>query len=462
MGYAVGMREQMKKTDLSGGSVTRTLLQFALPMIAGNFLQQLYNIADTLIVGRVLGPDALAAVGSAYTLMTFLNSILIGMCMGGGALFSFYYGKNDLPAMRQRMRTAFLTAGLTAVLLSLFSMLFCDELLALLAVPSELRQLMREYVMIIFAGICFVFLYHYYAFVLRALGNSVVPLIFLGAASVLNIGLDCLFVITLGRGVKGAAEATLIAQILSGAGIAFYTWKKENHLRFPLTGMRVEKGVFKETAGFLVSASVRQSVMNFGILMIQGLVNSFGKIVMAAFAAAVKIDTLAYMPAQEFGNAFSLFVSQNFGADKKERIKKGFHSAVRVCMGFCLLISVIVFAAAGPLMRIFVKAGETEVIAVGVGYLRIEGACYCGIGLLFLLYGYFRGINRPRMSLWLTILSLGTRVILAYALAPVKQIGVYGIWSAIPVGWVLADGVGLAVRKRQEQKWRENDTDGNV
>lgn len=149
MGYAVGMREQMKKTDLSGGSVTRTLLQFALPMIAGNFLQQLYNIADTLIVGRVLGPDALAAVGSAYTLMTFLNSILIGMCMGGGALFSFYYGKNDLPAMRQRMRTAFLTAGLTAVLLSLFSMLFCDELLALLAVPSELRQLMREYVMII-------------------------------------------------------------------------------------------------------------------------------------------------------------------------------------------------------------------------------------------------------------------------------------------------------------------------
>ncbi len=446
---------ELKKTDLSGGSVTKTLLKFAMPMIAGNFLQQLYNIADTLIVGRVLGPDALAAVGSAYTLMTFLNSILIGMCMGGGALFSYYYGKNDVSAVRKRMQTVFLAAGLSAVVISACAMLFCDELLVLLSVPEELRMLMREYVMIIFTGIFFVFLYHYYAFVLRALGNSVVPLVFLGAASVLNIGLDCLFVMGLGRGVKGAAEATLYAQVLCGAGIAFYTWKKERHLRFTLRGMRPEKHVLKEAAGFLAAASVQQSVMNFGILMIQGLVNSFGRVVMAAFAAAVKIDTLAYMPAQEFGNAFSLFVSQNYGAGQKDRIRKGFLSAMRMCMAFCLLVSVFVFAAAGPLMRIFVKAEETKVIAAGVGYLRVEGACYCGIGLLFLLYGYFRGINRPGMSLCLTILSLGTRVALAYALAPVEAVGVYGIWAAIPIGWGLADGVGLLVMKRQHRRWRE-------
>lgn len=450
MGHAV---------DIKSGSVTKTLLKFALPMIAGNFLQQLYNIADTLIVGRVLGRDALAAVGSAYTLMTFLNSILIGMCMGGGALFSYYYGKNDVPAVRKRMQTVFIVAGLSAVLISVLSMLFCDQLLALLSVPAELRALMREYVMIIFAGIFFVFLYHYYAFVLRALGDSVIPLLFLGAASVLNIGLDCLFVMALGRGIRGAAEATLYAQVLCGAGIAFYTWKKEKRLRFTRSGMRAEKGVLKEAAGFLAAASVQQSVMNFGILMIQGLVNSFGEIVMAAFAAAVKVDTLAYMPTQEFGSAFSLFVSQNYGADKKDRIRKGFFSAVRVCMVFCLLVSVFVFAAAGPLMRIFVRAEETEVIAAGVGYLRVEGACYCGIGLLFLLYGYFRGINRPRMSLWLTILSLGTRVALAYALAPLEAVGVYGIWAAIPIGWALADGVGLFVMRRQERRWKEPGAD---
>ncbi|MDE6420379.1 MAG: polysaccharide biosynthesis C-terminal domain-containing protein, partial [Lachnospiraceae bacterium] len=236
----------MKKTDLSGGSVTGTLLLFALPMIAGNFLQQLYNIADTLIVGRVLGPDALAAVGSAYTLMTFLNSILIGMCMGGGALFSYYYGKNDIPGMKQRMCTAFLFTGFFALLISALALLFCDELLILLAVPVEIRAMMREYVMIIFVGIFFVFLYHYYAFVLRALGNSVVPLMFLGAASVLNIGLDCLFVMTFQRGIRGAAEATLIAQVLSGVGIAFYTWKKEKRQRCTRAGMRTDLKLLKE------------------------------------------------------------------------------------------------------------------------------------------------------------------------------------------------------------------------
>ncbi|MCM1538386.1 MAG: MATE family efflux transporter [bacterium] len=446
----------MKKTDLSEGSVTGTLIKFALPMIAGNFLQQLYNIADTLIVGRVLGPDALAAVGSAYTLMTFLNSVLIGMCMGGGALFSYYYGKNDLPGMRQRMQTAFLFAGFFAVLISALSLLFCDGLLRLLSVPASLRGMMREYVMIIFAGIFFVFLYHYYAFVLRALGNSVVPLVFLGAASILNIGLDCLFVMTFHRGIRGAAEATLAAQVLSGVGIAFYTWKKEKRLRFTLAGMRTDKTLLKEVAGFLAAASVQQSVMNFGILMIQGLVNSFGKAVMAAFAAAVKIDTLAYMPAQEFGNAFSLFVSQNYGADRRDRVREGFSRAVRLSMGFCLVVSVVVCAAAHPLMRVFVKAKETRIIGIGAGYLRIEGACYCGIGLLFLLYGYFRGVNRPNMSLWLTIVSLGTRVALAYLLAPVAGIGVYGIWAAIPIGWALADGVGLFAMKKQQRRWKEN------
>ena len=226
-----GCHVRLKKTDLSGGSVTSTLLLFALPMIAGNFLQQLYNIADTLIVGRVLGPDALAAVGSAYTLMTFLNSILIGMCMGGGALFSYYYGKNDIAGMKQRMRTAFLFAGFFALLISALALLFCDGLLILLAVPVEVRAMMREYVMIIFVGIFFVFLYHYYAFVLRALGNSVVPLVFLGAASVLNIGLDCLFVMTFQRGIRGAAEATLIAQVLSGIGTALYAGRYADGLK---------------------------------------------------------------------------------------------------------------------------------------------------------------------------------------------------------------------------------------
>lgn len=188
---------------------------------------------------------------------------------------------------------------------------------------------------------------------------------------------------------------------------------------------------------------IQQSVMNFGILMIQGLVNSFGVTVMASFAAAVKIDTIAYMPAQEFGNAYSLFVSQNYGAGKNDRIKRGTNIAFVTSIVFCAAVSLMIFIFAGSLMEIFVAEGEKAIIAEGVRYLRIEGAMYVGIGILFLWYGYFRGINKPHISLVLTVISLGTRVALSYALAPNTALGVLAIWLAIPTGWILADLTGL-------------------
>lgn len=181
--------------------------------------------------------------------------------------------------------------------------------------------------------------------------------------------------------------------------------------------------------------------MNFGILMIQGLVNSFGAAVMAAFAAAVKIDTLAYMPAQEFGNAFSLFISQNEGAKDRKRIKEGTKTAIGISVSFCIVVSLLVCHFSPQLMGLFIDITEKEIIEIGTGYLRMEGAFYCGIGLLFLLYGYYRGIGRPEMSLILTVISLGTRVCFAYITAPL--IGVKGIWIAIPIGWALADFAGI-------------------
>ncbi len=440
------------KKDLTQGNVTRNMLLFAGPMILGNLLQQFYNIADSLIVGRFLGPDALAAVGSAYTLMTFLTSILIGMCMGSGALFSYYFGKKEETKMKDCMRLSFLLTGGATLLLNVLVMLFCDPILRLLQVPAELLEMMHTYVWIIFMGLIFVFFYNYFTYLLRAVGNSVVPLYFLGATALLNVVLDIVFVVACKWGIAGAAAATVIAQALSGMGLMAYTWMKEPNLRFDLRRFSFSK----DTAGveilrFAFSSSIQQSVMNFGILMIQGLVNSFGAQVMAAFAAAVKIDSFAYMPAQEFGNAFSLFISQNHGAGENARVRQGMKSAVRVSMAFCVAISLLVFVLAPYLMLLFIDPAKTAIIAIGAGYLRVEGAFYCGIGVLFLLYGYYRGINRPEMSLVLTIISLGTRVILAYVLAPIPQIGVTGIWSAIPIGWVLADITGILYLKHLEK-----------
>lgn len=437
------------KKDLTQGNVTRTMLLFAGPMILGNLLQQFYNIADTLIVGRFLGPGALAAVGSAYTLMTFLNSILIGLCMGSGALFSYYFGRSDRESMKCGMRISFLFIGGLSVLISVTAIIFLRQILELLQVPDKIFEPMGEYVLIILFGIFFVFLYNYFAFALRAVGNSVTPLYFLGGTAILNIALDLLFVPVLGWGIGGAAVATVAAQAVSGVGIAAYTWIREPDLRFFGGVFTGKRGAVAEVLRFSFAASVQQSVMNFGILMIQGLVNSFGEGVMAAFAAAVKIDSFAYMPAQEFGNAFSLFISQNFGAEKKDRVHKGIRSAVKVSMIFCIFVSALVFVFARYFMMIFVKPKETEIIRIGAEYLRVEGAFYCGIGLLFLLYGYYRGINRPEMSLALTVISLGTRVLLAYLLAPVPAVGVRGIWWAIPIGWLLADVTGVLYWKKK-------------
>ncbi len=295
----------------------------------------------------------------------------------------------------------------------------------------------------IFWGIPAVFLYNYFAALLRAVGNSMVPLIFLGISAVLNILLDLTFVLVCGWGVAGAAIATVIAQYVSGIGIGVYTLLCLPSLVPGKEDCCWNRSVLSEIVSFSLLTCVQQSIMNFGILMVQGLVNSFGEVVMAAFAAAVKIDSFAYMPVQDFGNAFSTFIAQNYGAHSRERIRKGTRSAVACAAVFCVIVSAVVCLFAAPLMGIFVDPSDPaveEITAVGVRYLWIEGACYCGIGILFLLYGFYRAVRRPAMSVVLTVFSLGTRVALAYALAP--RVGVWGIWISVPIGWALADLVG--------------------
>lgn len=295
--------------NLTKGPITVNLLLFALPLMFGNLLQQLYNVADTWVVGRYLGANALAAVGSSYTLMTFLTSI---------------------------------------------------------------KGLMKDYLWVIFLGILATFLYNYFANLLRAIGDSMVPLLFLAVSSILNIILDLLFVLKFHWGVQGAAGATVFSQYVSGIGICIYAYVKVKDIRITKEDMYWGKENLSLILNLSVMTSLQQSIMNFGILMVQGLVNSFGTVIMAAFAAAVKIDSFAYMPVQDFGNAFSTYVAQNYGAKEEKRIKNGIKSAVI-----------------------------------------------------------------------LTIASLGTRVLLAYVLSAIPVIGVTGIWMSVPIGWFLADIIGI-------------------
>ena len=437
--------------DLTRGPVMKTMLLFAVPMILGDLLQQCYNVADTLIVGRFLGADALAAVGSAFTLMTFLTSILLGLSLGSGAVFSICFGQRDMGRLREGIRASFaLLAAVTAILCALVYG-FSEQILDFMRVTGTVRALMREYLLVIFAGLPAIFLYNYYAALLRSVGDSTSPLIFLAVSAVMNIGLDLWFVVGLERGVAGAAEATVISQYVSGVGIFLYTLKKFPALRVKGERVRLRLARVKEIASFSALTCVQQSIMNLGILLVQGLVNSFGTTVMAAFAAAVKIDSFAYMPVQDFGNAFSTFIAQNYGAKQSGRIRAGLKGAVAASMGFGVVLSALVWVFAAPLMGLFVEAGEAAVIAEGVLYLHIEGAFYCGIGCLFLLYGLYRALGKPGMSVVLTVISLGTRVALAYLLSA-TPLGVTGIWWSVPIGWALADAAGLGYYLARRKK----------
>ena len=443
--------------DLTTGNITSGLWAFAVPLMLGNVLQQLYNLADTWVVGKCIGNNALAAVGASYTLMIFLTSVIIGLCLGSSAFIAMAYGKKNTEKIKNGI---FLSFAFTALITVLLIVLFCaglDTIIKWLRVPQETVSDMRIYLFYVFMGFFATFIYNYISNLLRGLGNSVVPLFFLALSVVLNIALDILFVAGFQMGIAGAAQATVLAQHISGFGLLIYYWIKYPGLRLHKKDCVWNREDFMEILSLSGFTCLQQSVMNFGIIMVQGLVNSFGAVVMAAFAVAVKIDTIAYMPVQDFGNAFSVFVAQNFSAGKKDRIRAGMKSAGISVAVFCAVISTAVCVFAKTLMQIFVS-GSDEVVRTGVQYLRIEGMFYIGIGILFMLYGYYRAVSRPGVSVVLTVISLGTRVLLAYTLSAVSWIGVAGIWGSIPIGWFLADFAGILLLKRSRTLKKSQDT----
>lgn len=434
-----------KTRDLTRGPVLRSMLLFALPLIAGNLLQQCYNIADTLVVGRLLGENALAAVGSAFSLMTFLTSVILGFCMGSGALLSIRFGEGDLAGLRECLTASFVLTALCTAALTAGSFALLDLLRTWLNVPHSVWPDFRRYLLIIFAGIPATAFYNYYASALRAVGNSKTPLVFLAIAAAVNIALDLVFVAVLGWGVWSTALATILAQYAASISIRLWTVRHLPGL-LPFRSGRPPFARYREVGAYSLLTCAQQSVMNLGILMVQALVNSFGSAVMAAFAAGVKIDAFAYAPCQDFGNAFSTFTAQNFGAGEQRRIRRGLRGAFLVAAAFAAAVSAAVWVCAEPLMRLFVSARETAIIRTGSEYLHIEGAFYPLIACLFLFYGLYRALARPGVSLILTVISLGSRVVLAYLLA--ASHGETGIWWSIPIGWGLADLTGLLYCRR--------------
>lgn len=420
-------------------------------MFVGNIFQQIYNLVDTVVVGKFVGKEALAAVGSSFAIMLLINSIIIGLSMGASVLFSQLYGSQDYKKLKVSMVMATFLILLVTLTISLVAFFSTDSIIKLYRMPYETVIYAKDYLRWIFAGLFFVSLYNLAANILRSLGDSKTPLYFLLLASVINVILDLLFVIRYGMEVKGVAIATVIAQAVSALLCLLVTFKKLGFLSFKREDFVYDKVLFKTMTKYAFLTGIQQSVMNFGIVMIQGLVNTFGTSLMAAFAAGVKVDAFAYIPLQDFGNAFAIYTAQNKGAKEEKRIKQGLRAASVIIGVFGLIISLIVFLTAENLIGLFVKATDLDVIAIGANYLRIEGAFYILIGFLFMFYGFYRGLGRAGMSILLTLVSLGSRVLISYSLAP--SMGYSIIFWSIPIGWLLADLVGIIYWKYLSKRY---------
>ncbi|MDI9499036.1 MAG: MATE family efflux transporter [Bacillota bacterium] len=432
------------RVNMTAGPEGRVLLRFALPMIVGNLLQQSCGFLDAWIVGRHLGPDALAVSGSAAGLMLFINSILIGFGMGAQVQFSLLHGSRE-PDLEHRSHSL-ATLFFTILTLLLFAALRLGRsgLTALLRVDPLIRSDVHRYLDIISLGLPATAAVNLFGSLLRARGDALRPVLVFSAAAGLNIVLALLLVIGLGGGVTGAAWATVGAQ--GFAAIAMTLLVRDELPRLSLRHLRGSASLARQLGRLAVLTSLQQSIMNFGGLMIQSLVNSFGYAATAGMTAGLRIDGLVHTPLGDYANAFSVFVSVNYGAGHRERLMRGYRVALAMTAAFALPVSLLVVVMAPRLIGLIVGPDATATLAVGVSYLRIEGAAFVGIAWLLLHYALFRGLGDAGKSVLLTVISLGTRVLLAYALA---SRGLHWIWIAIPTGWLLADLTGVCLWRRR-------------
>ena len=419
------------------------LLRFVAPSITMMIFTSIYGVVDGFFVSNYIGKTPFAALNFIMPFIMVLGGTGFMLGTGGSALVAKEMGCGHTERANRIFTMMIAFVVVTGLILTALGVAFIRPIARLMGASESIMADCVLYGRITIAFTTAFMLQNVFQSFLVVAERPRVGLLVVVAAGVANMVLDALFIAVFRWGLAGAALATILSQWVSGIGLALYTLRAFAELRPERRHMRWDGEIFQEIVQFSSLTCLQQSVMNFGILMVQGLVNSFGPAVMAAFAAAVKIDTFAYNPVQDFGNAFSTFIAQNYGAGKAERIRRGLRSAFLTAAVFSILVSAVVVVFAEPLMTIFIDESETEIIAAGVHYLRVEGAFYVGIGILFLLYGLYRAVARPGVSVVLTVISLGTRVVLAYALSAIPAIGVTGIWAAVPIGWALADIAGI-------------------
>ncbi len=435
--------------DLTQGSEGRNIFRFAIPMLVGHMFQQLYTFVDQIIVGRFLGKEALASVGASFPVIFTLIALIIGIATGGTIVISQFFGAKNFTKVKRAIDTLFIVMAVFAVIMTVVGVTFSEEIFRLMKLPEELIPTANAYFSIYVSGLIVFFGYNGVAAVLRGLGDSTTPLYFLILATVLNIGLDLLFIVKLGWGIEGAALATIIAQGTAFAVAVIYLNHNHELIRFNIREFSFDWQIFKQSLRIGLPTGLQQTFVALGMVALMGIVNGFGTDVVAAYTAAGRLDSLAIIPSMVFSQALSTFVGQNIGAGRIDRVRKGLHRTMLMASATAVAITLLVILFKIPLMSLFTQ--DQAVITTGGEYLTIVTSFYLLFTGMFIYGGVMRGAGDTLIPMFLTLFSLWViRVPAALFLSketvelfglniPGAGMGESGIWWSIPAGW----GFGL-------------------
>lgn len=425
----------MAAHNMTEGSIAKHLIGFSIPMILGNLFQLTYNTVDSIIVGRYLGTDAIAAVGAANPIMNVAIFFIGGICMGASVLMSQYFGAQELEKLKREISTTLFAGILFTVFMTVLSFLLARPILKLIDTPEEILGTSASYLKIVFLGMIFTYLYNFFSNTLRSIGDSRTPLLFLIVSSLLNIALDILFVVVLGVGVPGAAIATVLSQAVSSILCLIYINRSIPLLHISREELVLDKGLLKTTIEYSWVTAMQQTCVYLGRVFVQGAVNPLGVDSIAAFNAVSRVDDLAITPMQSIGSALTTYFAQNKGANNTKRIWKGFLCGNGMSTFYWALLCAPVFFGAEAVMNLFLPHGGEEAVRLGALYLRSMALYYVMPGWTNALQGYFRGMGMMTVTLISSLLQIGTRVIFSHILAPMS--GIAGIASACLIGWGL-------------------------
>ena len=421
--------------DLTEGREAKVILNFAVPMLIGNIFQQMYTMVDSIVVGQGVGKEALAAVGASFPIIFLMVSLIMGITMGSSIMLSQFFGAKDYERLKQTRDTTYIFLSVTSIIITFIGLALSGPILRAIRIPDAVFPLAVEYLRIMFAGMIFLFGYNTISAVLRGLGDSKNPLYFLIIATILNIILDLIFVIVFKWGVAGAAWATVIAQGVSFVvGIVYIQKSRHEFLHIRLKTIRFNGKIFRTMLKIGLPTGIQQSLVSLGFIALTRIVNPFGTDAIAGYTAASRLDSFAAMPAMNLSMALSTFVGQNLGAQKPERVRKGYLSTLLIATIISAVMTAVMTIGRKTLISIF--STDAGVISIGAEYLLIVSSFYVIFSAMFITGGILRGAGDTFVQMFFTLLALWIVRIPAAAILS-SRIGTPGIWWGIPAGWVI-------------------------